>query len=455
MLNFNIDQGVRSMKDSVSAVFVSKTRVYFIKRQNYLPAFPGYHATPGGKIDPSDGHSNLDPKIWPTTIAPNILQALIREVQEELDYDLLEGIRKGEVSSIDYIGVAITPEFNPYRFNNYYLKITLAEEINFNVDANEALFGEWKTPLEFLEDYSSGKMLAVPPTIRMLEVFAKNLLHEKPIDFMPPFDNETDVPMFESIAGVRQIMPLSNTFPPANRTNAFIIGDDGRKKILVDPSPKNENELGKFLNTIDKVGFDSIFLTHHHPDHYQYSREIALKYGVAIELSEYTLKNIGTEYFKDIVVVIRKEGDIVTTSLGQDIYVYEIPGHDEGQLGLAPKNLAWFLVGDLIQTIGTVVIGAPEGDMKKYFSSLERVISLKPANIIPSHGIILGGTHKLSETLKHRKIREEQIIDLVKHNKTEEEILHIIYQNINIKLLPYAKKTLDAHLLKLKDEQRI
>lgn len=201
------------MKDSVSAVFVSKTRVYFIKRQNYLPAFPGYHATPGGKIDPSDGHSNLDPKIWPTTIAPNILQALIREVQEELDYDLLEGIRKGEVSSIDYIGVAITPEFNPYRFNNYYLKITLAEEINFNVDANEALFGEWKTPLEFLEDYSSGKMLAVPPTIRMLEVFAKNLLHEKPIDFMPPFDNETDVPMFESIAGVRQIMPLSNTFP--------------------------------------------------------------------------------------------------------------------------------------------------------------------------------------------------------------------------------------------------
>lgn len=122
---------------------------------------------------------------------------------------------------------------------------------------------------------------------------------------------------------------------------------------------------------------------------------------------------------------------------------------------MAPKNLAWFLVGDLIQTIGTVVIGAPEGDMKKYFSSLERVISLKPANIIPSHGIILGGTHKLSETLKHRKIREEQIIDLVKHNKTEEEILHIIYQNINIKLLPYAKKTLDAHLLKLKDEQRI
>ena len=32
------------------------------------------------------------------------------------------------------------------------------------------------------------------------------------------------------------------------------------------------------------------------------------------------------------------------------------------------------IVSDLIQTVGTVVIGAPEGDMKKYFESLEKVI---------------------------------------------------------------------------------
>jgi 8-oxo-dGTP pyrophosphatase MutT (NUDIX family) len=139
MLNFNIDQGVRSMKESVSAVFVSKSRVYFIKRQNYLPVFPGYHATPGGKVDKADPETKLGHNLWPVHIPPKILHALIREVKEELDYDLNLGMENGEIESILDIGIAITPEFNPYRFKNYYIKISLKEEIEFAVDTNEAL----------------------------------------------------------------------------------------------------------------------------------------------------------------------------------------------------------------------------------------------------------------------------------------------------------------------------
>jgi len=52
---------------------------------------------------------------------------------------------------------------------------------------------------------------------------------------------------------------------------------------------------------------------------------------------------------------------------------------DEGQLALMPDNRAWCIVSDLIQGVGTVVIAAPEGNMKKYFESLERVIALDPA----------------------------------------------------------------------------
>ena len=66
--------------------------------------------------------------------------------------------------------------------------------------------------------------------------------------------------MIESIYGVRQFLPLSNTFPPANRTNAFIIGDgkgNDSPKFLIDPSPKDENELAKFLKSVDKIGFDA------------------------------------------------------------------------------------------------------------------------------------------------------------------------------------------------------
>ena len=92
--------------------------------------------------------------------------------------------------------------------------------------------------------------------------------------------------------------------------------------------------------------------------------------------------------------------------------------------------MKWFLVSDLIQTIGTVVIGDDEGDMKKYFSSLERVINFSPKVVLPSHGIAIGGVHKLEMTLKHRIFREGQIDKLWKEGRKESDILRIVYDNL-------------------------
>lgn len=441
------------MKESVSAVFTTQDQVFFIKRQNYLAVFPGYYAMPGGKVDQTDSTESLPGSIWPAHIKPQVLHALIREVKEELNYDLLEEIAKGEVLSIDDIGIAITPEFNPYRFKNYYIKITLKNPKEFNIDINEAEFGEWNTPKNLVDRYRAGLVLAVPPAVTLLKTFEQNPQHNTPIDMTLPHDPETEVPMIESICGVRQYLPLSHTFPPANRTNSFIIGDDDQVKYLIDPSPRDEVELAKFLKSVDKVGFDRIFITHHHPDHYEFSRDIALRYKVPMEMSQFTYTIIGEKYFEGIEINLRKEGDVITKSLGQDVRVYEVPGHDEGQLALAPDNMSWFLAGDLIQTIGTVVIGGPEGDMQKYFHSLNRVITLNPKNIIPSHGIIIGGTNKIVQTLQHRQEREDQIKELLGMGRSVNEILEVIYVGLKPELLPYALKTIEAHITKIHNEE--
>lgn len=442
------------MKESVSAVFTTEDQIFFIKRQNYLAVFPGYYATPGGKVDLTDSTEALAGDIWPVHIKPQILHALIREVKEELNYDLLEEIAKGEVLRIDDIGIAITPEFNPYRFKNYYIKITLKHPKEFDIDLNEVEFGEWNTPANLIERYRQGFVLAVPPAVTLLKTFAENPKHSTPIEMTLPHDPETEVPMIESIYGVRQYLPLSHTFPPANRTNSFIIGDEDQVKYLIDPSPRDVEELAKFIKSVSKVGFDRIFLTHHHPDHYEFSRDIALRFKVPMEMSQFTYTIIGAEYFKGIEINLRKEGDVITKSLGHDVRVYEVPGHDEGQLALAPDNMSWFLAGDLIQTIGTVVIGGPEGDMQKYFHSLNRVIELNPKNIIPSHGIIIGGTNKIVQTLKHRQEREDQIKELLGMGRSLNEILEVIYVGLKPELLPYALKTIEAHITKINNEAK-
>ena len=130
--------------------------------------------------------------------------------------------------------------------------------------------------------------------------------------------------------------------------------------------------------------------------------------------------------------------------------MYEVPGHDEGQLALGDEELHWFFAGDLFQTVGTVVIGGDEGDMKKYMDSLEKVISFSPRFIFPSHGIATGGTHRLEETLRHRRERESSIAKLLAQGQSEDEIFNHIYPDLDPKLRPYAQKTILSHIKKIK-----
>jgi glyoxylase-like metal-dependent hydrolase (beta-lactamase superfamily II) len=120
-----------------------------------------------------------------------------------------------------------------------------------------------------------------------------------------------------------------------------------------------------------------------------------------------------------------------------------------------PDNHAWCLVGDLIQGIGTVVIAAPEGDMAKYFATLERVIALNPRVIYPSHGGALGGTHYLEQTLRHRRAREAQIKSLIDSGLSVEQTLAEVYTGLDPRLLPLARMNIESHLVKLRAEGAI
>ncbi len=448
---------INNLKQSVSAVLVYENQIFMIKRPNHLKVFPGYYATPGGKVDKSDYLASFLPKIFQVT-EDHVVRACLRELKEELDFDALVFYSENKIASVSFLGEAITPDFNPYRFRNSYIKIELLAKPQFIYDSNEVEMGMWATSDEYLELFNSGEMLAVPVAIKILETLKNQYDFSGVIDFMQFMPKENDVPIIESVKGVIQLLPLSNTFPPANRTNSFIIGDKDSVVLLVDPSPK-ASELEKYLDKIDQFNFNLIFITHHHPDHYEFADFIARKFNVPMGMSQTTKKRIekhrGENFFNGIDVRIFKEKDFITTSLGQKVLVYEVPGHDDGQLALAPQSLNWFLVGDLIQTIGTVVIGGEEGNMLDYFNTLKRVIEINPKFIIPSHGIIIGGTNKLTETLNHRQLRENEILTLAESGKNLDEMVAIIYQGLEERLLPYAKKTVVAHLDKLYHEKKI
>lgn len=441
------------IRDAVTAVLMQDGDLFLTRRQDRLAAFPGHHAFPGGKVDavedetpfprgPAEGHP------------VRLLRALQRELVEELAFDLGAALAEDAVASIDVLGLALTPPLVPVRFSTHFFRIDLRQRPPFRLEVEELSDGEWAAPAEWLRRYERGELLLAPPTRAVIEELAADPdLHR--ID-PQHFDFLGDgIPMFESLRGLRQFYVRSATLPPAEHTNCFLLGDEGAHRLLVDPSPRDEPEYERLCAQAGALGFDEVFLTHHHPDHRQRADQLARRFGVPIGCSADTRSRIAARaprFFDGLEVRLHADGEVLTRWLGHPLRVLAVPGHDEGQLALMPDNRAWCLVGDLIQGIGTVVIAAPEGDMAKYFATLERVIALQPRVIVPSHGGALGGVFYLEQTLAHRRARETQIKRLIDSGLSVEATLAEVYRGLDPRLLPLARMNIESHLVKLRGE---
>lgn len=443
--------------DAVTAILCHRGEIYMVRRHRQLAAFPGYQAFPGGKVDLPDAdyqyqsgtHFDQNPRLF---------RALMRELEEELGVAWrFEGpgiTRNHCIEQCRLMGIALTPPHAVMRFNTRFFRLDLSERPQFSLEARELESGEWAAPQNWIERYYKGDLLLAPPTRMALETLARDFAATSiPFDF----ENEASghVPVLEMQRGVKLLLVRSNTVPPAQHTNCFLIGDADSRRVLIDPSPASCEELAKLRHTAGAIGFDEIFITHHHPDHQQFADELARSHGAPIGMSADTqarLRARTPNFFDGLDVRTHTDGDVVTRWNGHEVRVLAVPGHDEGQLALMPANRAWCIVSDLIQGIGTVVIAAPEGDMRKYFDSLERVIAANPAAIYPSHGMPLGGVFYLEQTLQHRRLREAQVAKFSAEGRSVDEMLEAIYINLDAHLVPLARMNIESHLSKLRQE---
>lgn len=440
------------MRDAVAAVLVHEEDVFVIRRQDYLRAFPGYYAFPGGKVDDEDSGYHFSHDLI-ADFKPERIHALIRELEEELDYDLQRAIERGEVQSIELIGVAITPSFERVRFHAHYYKIVLNSKPEFTPDSDEIAWSDWLHRETLLQHYRSGEALMVVPVMRTAHAFVTDMATRRIEPFNLDYDESRELAYLEMICGLGYIPVPSNTLPPAEYTYALIVGDGGEPRYLVDPAPESDAVMHKLLNTLQRYPVDGILITHHHHDHHERAPEIARRLGLPILCSRNTERNLlrtnGADYLDQLSLQHVEEGTRLTRWLGREVHCYELPGHDDGMIGLAPEDMAWFFVADLVQPLATVVIPEPEGNMQDYFDTLQRIIDMRPKVIVSSHGIPIGGTHLLEQTLEHRREREAQILTLLQEGDDLDQIVRKLYRGIPDKLVPLAQQNVRQHLRKL------
>jgi ribonuclease/clavin/mitogillin len=115
------------------------------------------------------------------------------------------------------------------------------------------------------------------------------------------------------------------------------------------------------------------------------------------------------------------------------------PGHTQDHMALILKEEDAMFTGDNVLGHGTAVFE----DLATYLSSLEKMTSIFTGRAYPGHGpVIENGPSKILEYIRHRKMREDQVIQVLKSSNslvdgdgktgewTSMEIVRIIYKDV-------------------------
>jgi glyoxylase-like metal-dependent hydrolase (beta-lactamase superfamily II) len=134
------------------------------------------------------------------------------------------------------------------------------------------------------------------------------------------------------------------------------------------------------------------------------------------------------------------------------------PGHSPDHLCFWNQESRLLFCGDLAWKGSTVVIPPSHGgDVSAYLASLERVLALAPARMLPAHGPVIDRPAELlREYIEHRHVREQQVLNAIRVGVSNvDEIVSRIYPTLTAPLVPMARESVLAHLIKLERDGKV
>lgn len=268
----------------------------------------------------------------------------------------------------------------------------------------------------------------------------------------------------QKVAESIEVFPARTpTLLPATHTNSYALGS--REIVLVEPATPYDDERRAFVEWargLESTGrkIVGLFATHHHEDHVGGLAFLARELSLPVWMHAYTAERVGVRADR-----LLEDGDVVTLA-GQTpstFHVLHTPGHAEGHLCLHDRDTGAVLVGDMVATVGTILIAPGEGDMAVYLSQLARLEAVGATTALPAHGepIHDPGAH-FRAYITHRLAREARIEAALAtittsspHGADLDTLVAAAYADTPEAIWPIAKLSLEAHLLKLLAEGRV
>ena len=159
------------------------------------------------------------------------------------------------------------------------------------------------------------------------------------------------------------------------------------------------------------------------------------------------------EYSPDHVLA---DGDVIKGA-GWTIEAVHTPGHIHNHLCFAFKEEDVLFSGDHVMGWSTTVVAPPDGDMRDYMVSLDKLLARGEGTYWPTHGpaITEPGRH-VRALIAHREGREDAIAEaLAEGVDAIDTIVKRLYAKVPEHLHPAAARTALSHLVHMIEKGRV
>lgn len=268
---------------------------------------------------------------------------------------------------------------------------------------------------------------------------------------------------------VEKISPLINRITANNPgpftytgTGTYLIGH--KQIALIDPGPDEIEHEQAIIKALNGKMLKYILLTHHHLDHSALAPKLAKKFSCKIyakkpkpinsDFAEIKLEEGCDENFAPDIEI---DDGMVFSGDSWHLMALYTPGHTSNHVCFALVEENTLFSGDHIMGWATSVVIPPDGNMRDYLNSLEKVKQIGFERILPTHGPAIETPEPFIRSyIEHRYEREEQIINALQAGHvTIPEIVKHIYTQIDKRLYPAAGISVLSHLIKLVHEKRV
>jgi glyoxylase-like metal-dependent hydrolase (beta-lactamase superfamily II)/8-oxo-dGTP pyrophosphatase MutT (NUDIX family) len=465
--------------------------VFWVKRNIKLAFLGGYHAFPGGQLEATDAEVSVDNCDDPKRAS--MISCAAREMFEEVGVLLARGsdtLTVGQRASLlddleskrmtwpellghydlrldaddfTYVGRWMTPPFAPRRFDTWFFLTTCPAKQDPRVTGDAELQnGEWIAARHAYEQWQRSEIIVVPPVLHAMKTLAEGLDHDLVARFLSiPEAHREPTRRMEFHPNYICFPVRTPTRPPATHTNCYLIYSS-TEILVIDPGAPYEDEqqaLASCVNDLIAPGRSvrEIILTHVHPDHIAgvnaLNAHLQTNHGKRIPVAAHrsTAESLKGQFAVDRFI----EDDEVIALNGSPairLRALHTPGHARGHLCFYDERTGALLSGDNVVGFGSVLIDPPEGNMRDYLASLERMLALPNLSVMfGGHGPPIANPYeKLQEYISHRLEREAKILEAVRAGAfSPKEIVARVYTDVSPKAHAMAERAVLAHLEKL------